>query len=284
MFYTIENDFLTAQINDAGAELHSLVRKSDGFEYIWQGDPAVWYGQAPVLFPIIGRLLDDKYRYNGTEYAMQKHGFARKRTFEVVSCARNEAVFLLQSDDATRACYPFEFELYVKFELLGKTLRATHTVVNRTDGEMYFSVGGHPAFNCAIGDTLSFDKPETLSTQTIDEDSIRLAETTPVLENECDIVITKDLFLLDALILSGIRSSAVTLRHADNAHAVRFTFGDVPYLGIWAKPGAPYVCIEPWCGVNDDRRVRADLSEKDAIQRLPQGGIFDLVYSVEVLE
>ena len=284
MYYTIENDFLVAQINDAGAELHSLVRKSDGFEYIWQGDPAVWYGQAPVLFPIIGRLLDDKYRFRGKEYAMQKHGFARKRTFEVVSCAGNEAVFLLRSDDATRVSYPFEFELYVKFELLGKTLRATHTVVNCTDGEIYFSLGGHPAFNCAIGDVLSFDKPESLDTETIDDDSIRLAEKTPVLRDARDIVITKDIFNRDALILSGIRSRAVTLRHADHAHEIRFTFGDVPYLGIWAKPGAPYVCIEPWCGVNDDRRMRDDLSEKDAIQRLPQGGIFDLVYTVDVLD
>lgn len=284
MFYTIQNDFLTAQINDAGAELHSLVRNSDGFEYIWQGDPAVWYGQAPVLFPIIGRLLDDKYRFNGTEYAMKKHGFARKRTFTVVSCERNEAVFLLQSDESTRACYPFEFDLYVKFELLGKTLRATHTVVNRTSGEMYFSLGGHPAFNCELGDVLSFDRPETLSTETIDDDSFRLPERTPVLDNASDITITAHLFDHDALILSGIRSRAVTLRHAEPGHDVRFIFGDVPYLGIWAKPGAPYVCLEPWCGVNDDRRARDDLSEKDAIQRLPEGGIFDLVYTVDVLD
>ena len=284
MYYTIENDYLIAQINDMGAELHSLVRKSDGFEYIWQGDPSVWYGQAPVLFPIIGRLLDDQYRYNGIEYTMPKHGIARKRTFDVVSCAHNEAVFLLKSDDATRENYPFDFELYVKFELLGKTLRATHTVVNCTDGEMYFSIGGHPGFNCAIGDVLSFDRPETLDTETIDADSLRLPEKAPVLRDARDIVITKDIFINDALILSGIRSHAITLHHADHAHEIRFTFGDVPYLGIWAKPGAPYVCLEPWCGVNDDRRYRDDLSEKDAIQRLPQGGIYDLVYTVDVLD
>lgn len=283
MFYTIENDYLTAQINDAGAELHSLVNKENGVEYLWQGNPDIWYGQSPVLFPFIGRLLDDKYRYNGKEYTMQKHGFARKRTFEVVSCEKNEAVFVLRSDDTTRPDYPFEFELYVKFTLVGKVLRATHTVVNKTDGEMYFSLGGHPGFNCAIGDYLEFDLPETLDTETIDSDSIRIAEKTPVLRGEKRITITEDIFKNDALILSGIRSKAVTLRSDKHERAVRFTFGDVPFLGIWAKPGAPYVCIEPWCGVNDDRNARADVSEKEGIVRLPKGGVFDLVYTAEII-
>lgn len=283
MFYTIENDYLTAQINDAGAELHSIVNKENGVEYLWQGNPDIWYGQSPVLFPFIGRLLDDKYRYNGKEYTMQKHGFARKRTFEVVSCEKNEAVFVLRSDDTTRPDYPFEFELYVKFTLVGKVLRATHTVVNQTDGEMYFSLGGHPGFNCAMGDYLEFDLPETLDTETIDSESIRIAEKTPVLRNEKRITITEDIFKNDALILSGIRSKAVTLRSDKHDRAVRFTFGDVPFLGIWAKPGAPYVCIEPWCGVNDDRNKRADVSEKEGIVRLPKGGVFDLVYTAEII-
>ena len=283
MFYTIENDYLTVQINDAGAELHSIVNKENGVEYLWQGNPDIWYGQSPVLFPFIGRLLDDKYRYNGKEYTMQKHGFARKRTFESVSCAGSEAVFVLRSDDTTRPSYPFEFELYVKFILKGKTLQATHTVVNKTDGEMYFSLGGHPGFNCAIGDYLEFDQPETLDTETIDADSIRIAEKTPVLRGEKRITITEDIFNNDALILSGIRSKAVTLRSDKHDRAVRFTFGDVPFLGIWAKPGAPYVCIEPWCGVNDDRNVRTDVSEKEGIVRLPKGGVFDLVYTAEII-
>ena len=104
-----------------------------------------------------------------------------------------------------------------------------------------------------------------------------------MLQNEKEIEITAHIFDRDALIFSRIRSRAVTLRRAAPSCDVRFTFGDVPYLGIWAKPGAPYVCIEPWCGVNDDRRERDDLSEKDAILRLPEGGIFDLVYTAEIL-
>ena len=282
MIRTIENDYLRAQIADDGAQLHSLIGKADDYEYLWQGDPAVWYGQAPVLFPIIGRLLDDRYRYNGKTYTMQKHGFARKRTFECVSCARNEALFVLKSDESTLEMYPFRFEFYVRYELLGNTLRATHTVVNRDDKDMFFSLGGHPGFNCAIGDYLEFDEPETLDTRTIDAESILIPERTPVLRGEKRIVLTEHLFDHDALILSGMRSRSVTLRSDSHAHAVRFTFGDVPFLGIWAKPGAPYVCLEPWCGINDDRERKADISQKEGIVRLPAGDLFDLVYTAQI--
>ena len=283
MLYTIENDYLRAQIKDDGAELHSLYGKQQQYEYLWQGDPAVWYGQAPVLFPIIGRLLNDQYRYGGKTYVMQKHGFARKRTFSVVSCAHNEALFLLKSDDATREMYPFEFELYVRFELLGNSLRATHTVVNRDDKEIFFSLGGHPGFNCAIGARLEFDEPETLNTRSVDvNDALLLPERKPVLQNEKSITITEHIFDQDALILSGMRSRAVTLVSDAHPRRVRFTFGDVPNLGIWAKPGAPYVCIEPWCGLNDDHTPRNDISEKEAIIRLPAGDMFDLVYTAEI--
>ena len=177
--------------------------------------------------------MDDKYRYNGKEYTMKKHGFARKMKFDVVSCERNTAVFVLKSNEETLKQYPFEFELYVKFELLGKTLCATHTVVNKTDGEMYFSIGGHPGFNCEMGDWLEFDKNETLSTETIGlDDALRLEEKTPVLKDENKIVITEDIFNNDALILSGIKSKAVTLRSNNHDRTVRFTFGEIPYLGI----------------------------------------------------
>ncbi|MCR5484298.1 MAG: aldose 1-epimerase family protein [Clostridiales bacterium] len=281
MFYKIENEFLTAEINDKGAELHSLKDKKSGYEYIWYGKTEIWYGQAPILFPIIGRLLDDKYRYNGTEYDMAKHGFARKMTFKALSAEKNKAVFLLESDETTLKSYPFKFKLYAEFELCGRVLKASHKVVNMNDGEMYFSLGGHPGFNCEIGDCIVFDEKETLSTETIDADSIRLSEKTPVLNDESSIEITKDIFSNDALILSGIKSKALTLKNK-NGHSVHFTFGDVPYLGIWAKPGAPYVCIEPWCGVNDDRRKRDDISEKDGIVRLNEGETFDLTYTAEV--
>ncbi len=279
MFYKIENDFLTCEIDDMGAQLHSLVLKENGKEYIWQGNPDIWYGQAPVLFPVIGQLIDDKFRYNGVEYTMPKHGLARKLLFNVKECEGSKAVFSLESDENTLKSYPFDFELLVAFELKGKSLVNTMTVVNKTNGDMYFSIGAHPGFNCSIGDVIEFEQPETLVTERIDSDNLLIPEKFPVVENSKEIVITEDVFKKDALILSGIKSKKLTIK---GENEIEFTFGDCPVLGIWAKPGAPYVCIEPWYGINDDRDVKDDISKKREIQHLAEGGVFGFSWVAEI--
>lgn len=279
MYYKIENEFLTCQIDDMGAQLHSLKLKENGKEYIWQGNPDIWYGQAPVLFPIIGQLINDKYYYNGTEYTMPKHGLARKLLFKVKECEGAKAVFSLESDESTLKSYPFDFEYLVSFELKGKSLVNTMTVINKTKGEMYFSVGAHPAFNCKVGDIIEFEKPETLATERIDKENLIIPEKFPLIENSKEIEITKEIFEADALILSDIQSEKLTIK---GENEVEFTFGECPFLGIWAKPGAPYVCIEPWYGVNDGREVKSDISEKRGIQHLGEGEIFEFSWIAEI--
>ena len=279
MYYKIENSFLTCEIDDMGAQLHSLKLKENGKEYIWQGNPDIWYGQAPVLFPVIGQLINDKYFYNGKEYTMPKHGLARKLLFTVKECEGAKAVFSLESDENTLKSYPFEFEYLVTFELKEKALVNTMTVINKTKGEMYFSVGAHPAFNCSVGDVIEFEKPETLSTERIDKDNLIIPEKFPLIENSKEIEITKEIFEPDALILSDIQSEKLTIK---GENEVEFTFGKCPFLGIWAKPGAPYVCIEPWYGVNDGREVKSDISEKRGIQRLNEGETFEFSWTAEI--
>ena len=279
MFYKIENEFFTCEIDDMGAQLHSLKSKENGTEYIWQGNPDIWYGQAPVLFPIIGQLINDKYFYNGVEYTMPKHGLARKLLFSVKECEGAKAVFSLESDDNTLKAYPFDFEYLVTFELKGKALVNTMTVVNKTDGEMYFSVGAHPAFNCKVGDIIEFEQAETLATERIDKENLIIPEKFPFIENSKEFEITKEIFEPDALILSDIKSEKLTIK---GENTVEFTFGKCPFLGIWAKPGAPYVCIEPWYGVNDGREVKADISEKRGIQRLDKGETFEFSWTAEI--
>ncbi|MGN0546845.1 MAG: aldose 1-epimerase family protein [Acutalibacteraceae bacterium] len=279
MYYKIENEFLTCEIDDMGAQLHSLRLKENGKEYIWQGNPEIWYGQAPVLFPIIGQLIGDKYRYNGKEYTMPKHGLARKLPFAVKECGGAKAVFSLESDENTLKSYPFEFELLVIFELCGKSLVNTMTVINKTDGEMYFSIGAHPGFNCKVGDIIEFEKPETLSTERIDKENLIIPEKFPLIENSREIEITKEIFEPDALILSGMKSEKLRIK---GENEIEFTFGKCPFLGIWAKPGAPYVCLEPWYGVNDGREVKNDISEKRGIQKLEKGGEFSFSWTAEI--
>ena len=282
MLYTIENDYLTAQIDDMGAQLHSMKSKEDEKEYIWQGNPAIWYGQAPVLFPVIGQLLDDKFRYDGAEYPMAKHGFARKTPFEAADVEGARAVFLLKSSDETKAMFPFDFELEVCFELVGRALKVTHTVTNTDDKTMYFSLGAHPGFNCEIGDYLEFEESEEgAEVEKIDKENIIIGRKFSVdLVDGNKLYLTPDLFNDDALIFSDLNSSVVTLHGQDRT--VRFDFGDAPFLGVWAKPNAPYVCLEPWYGVNDDRIRYGDISQKRGIQSLEPDESFDLVWIAEV--
>ncbi len=281
MFYKIENEFLTCEIDDMGAQLHSLVSKENGKEYIWYGKTEIWYGQAPVLFPIIGQLINDKFLYNGNEYTMPKHGIARKLPFNVKECSDAKAVFSLESDENTLKGYPFDFELLLTFELCGKSLVNTMTVINKTDGDMYFSIGAHPGFNCNIGDVIEFEYPETLETERIDSENLLIPEKFPVIENSREIEITEDVFKKDALILSGIKSEKLRIK---GENEIEFTFGKCPVLGIWAKPGAPYVCIEPWYGINDGREVVDDFSKKREIQHLDKGETFEYAWKVEIIK
>lgn len=281
MIHTIENEYLRVSAEDDGAQLKSIVLKSSGKEFLWQGDPSVWYGRAPVLFPVIGQLLDSKYRYGGKEYEMPKHGFARHSVFSLKENGGKSMTFSLTSSDKTRECYPFEFELLITYAVDGSSLRCTSTVINKTDGEMYFSIGAHPGFNCKIGDAIEFEKPEELRTLRIDKASILMDETFHVeLENSQTLRLTEHIFDEDALILKGLNSESLKLISGDRT--IKFTFGKAPYLGIWAKPNAPYVCLEPWYGVNDNYDRKDSICEKCGIMKLGCGETFAFDWVAEL--
>ena len=282
MIHYIENEYVKAGIKTTGAELTSFISKENNFEYLWQGNPDVWYGQSPVLFPIIGRVLDDVYYLNGKEYTMPKHGLFRKREAELVEKTETSVTFMETADDETRNIFPFEFKVYVKFELVGRKLICTFKVVNESDETMYFSIGGHPGFNCEINDYIIFEKNETLETVAIDTECLRTGATIPVLNDSNKLVITKDIFNDDALIFSNMKSSYITLASDNHSRTVKFDFSDCSYLGIWAKPGAPYVCIEPWWGVNDSHERKTDISLKDAIIALESDKEFECYWSAEI--
>lgn len=283
MIYYAENENFIVGVKEMGAELTSLKSKKNGVEYIWDGNVDVWYGQSPILFPIIGRLLDDKYRYDGKEYTMAKHGIVRKKPFRLESKTADTLVFCQSSDEDSLKSYPFEFDLFVEFKLTENGLSVTHTVVNKDKKIMYYSFGAHPAFNCEIGDYLEFSENEELLTERIDHESILIEEKFPVDLGGKKLVITKDIFNDDALILSGYKSKAVTLKSSNHNRTIKFNF-DSPLLGIWAKPGASYVCIEPWWGVNDNYDKKADISEKRAIMSLSSKNSASFNWNIEICE
>ncbi len=283
MIYSIENKDFSLAVKEMGAELNSFKSKKTGFEFIWDGNTDYWYGQSPILFPIIGRLLDDKYRLDGKEYTMPKHGIVRKKPFKLIE-QTDVSLKFIQSDDAeSLEAYPYHFDLVVEFKITENGLSVTHNVVNKNDTVMYYSFGAHPAFNCEIGDYLEFSENEELLTERIDHESILIEEKFPVDLDGKKLTITENIFKDDALILSGYNSKCVSLKSNNHNRVVKFNF-DSPLLGIWAKPGAPYVCIEPWWGVNDNYDKKDDLSQKRGIMSLTPNEEKSFNWNIEICE
>ncbi len=202
MIFTIENGVACAGIKQYGAELTSFKSKETGTEYLWQSFPEIWYGQSPILFPIVGTLLDNKYRVDGKEYELFRHGIARKRDFELKEQGKDYVILTQKYNEDTLKVYPYKYVLDIEFRLDGTKLTATHTVKNEGEGDMYFSIGGHPGFNCKIGDVLEFEKevPDVVA-ELIDPESILYDEKFPSPINGKIFTISQNIFDKDAHIL-----------------------------------------------------------------------------------
>ena len=279
---TIKNEFLTVTVNSMGAELSSIRDNQTGKEYLWQGNPAVWNGQAPLLFPITGRLLNDSYTFNGKKYSLPKHGFARKSEFTLLRSKPNQAVFGLFDNEKTLESYPFHFFLGAEYRLDGKTLRVKHTVQNKGNSPMYFSFGAHPAFNITVGDRVVLSEKERLTTLLTNAYGYVTGEKT-IADYDHTLVIDEHIFDADALFFPGLNSTSAKIVTAEGKEVLKMTYGKVPYLGLWAKPGAPYVCIEPWFGICDSENVSGKLTEKPAIMSLKPQEEFIFSYDITIL-
>lgn len=234
-------------------------------ELLWQGDPSVWAGQAPILFPVIGVQSHDAIRVDGASYPHPKHGFFRKRVCSVRRHVDHEIVFELRFDAETLAQYPFEFAFRVGYSLDGNTLTHTFEVENTGNRPMPFHLGGHPAFQLFGESFLEFDESETASIYGVAPSGLLTPDSKPYLNGESRIRITPTTFVPDALVFKSLRSTGVELGFGKSGKRIRVDYADFPYLGIWAKPGAPYVCIEPWIGCADTVGQDVDFAQKEAV-------------------
>ncbi|MGI6173105.1 MAG: aldose 1-epimerase family protein [Christensenellales bacterium] len=269
MLYTLQNGELSCVLSTVGAELQSL--KRGDAEYLWQGDPNIWKGRSPILFPFVGKLKEDAYTHGGTRYSMRKHGFASRSEFAAKEVTENRAVFILTNEHLSD--YPFPCTLEVDFRLEWDCLSVVHRVTNNGAEEMFFSLGAHPGFCCEMGDVLFFPEDDVLSAHRLTEEMLLSEAPVETAVNGHRLVITEDVFRKDALIFQGIRSDSVTLL-CKGAPRITVEFGSAPCLGVWAKPKAPYVCIEPWYGCDDKGSATGILSQKEHIQRLGSGQCF----------
>ena len=293
--YSLENDQCRVRINSHGAELTSFQRRDlDDLEYIWQADPAQWGRHAPLLFPLVGRLPEDSYLYEGQRYSLPQHGFARDQEFLLIRHDAASLTFQLMAGAASRAGYPFEFDLRVRYELHGTTLSVGWQVRNPAAAphELLFSIGAHPAFRCPLlpGEAFedyffAFDHPVVLPRHLL-QGGLRAGQTQPVpLANHgTELPLTGALFADDALVFSHYDFTRLTLRSHRSARAVRLRFDGFPYLGLWTKSAqAGFVCIEPWHGVASPVGAVSELADKEGIMTLAPSQEFHAAYTIEVL-
>jgi galactose mutarotase-like enzyme len=277
---------LRAQIDPLGAQLSTL-QDREGHDLLWNGDPAVWAGRAPLLFPIVGELAGGRYRIGSAEYRLPRHGFARRRQFSLITSTSGEAVFRLTADEATLQVYPFRFELDVRFSLQGAALTVITCIRNLGTGQLLASFGYHPALRWPLpsGGTraehfIEFEADESAPVRRLDGNGLLTPVRHPTPVSGRRLALADDLFVGDALIFDALRSRSVTYGAGSGAPRIRVSYGDAPYLGVWTKPGAGFICIEPWHGIADPEGFSGEFGAKPGVfavaagsQRLVEMGI-----------
>ncbi len=282
---TIKNGNLVANFNELGAELKSL--KMGETEYIWKGDEKFWASSCPVLFPICSGLIDDTYFIDGKEYRMNKHGFAKKSVFAVEDKSENAVTFLLTDSAETKKVYPFSFEFRIRYTLSETKLSVEYSVKNTNEDEMFFSVGAHEGYSCPEGIEdydIIFDKKETLVNTVLTGPNTLGYEEFTVLENSDTFPLSYKYFDDDALVFQSIKSDSVTLKNRKTDRAIKVTFKGFPYLLLWTKPNAPYICIEPWCGISDRDGCDQNFKTKQGIEHILPGDTFIRVHTLEIIK
>jgi galactose mutarotase-like enzyme len=287
MTVTIRCAGLAATIDPHGAELVSL-RDAEGRELMTDADPAFWTGHAPLLFPVVGKPAGETIRVDGRAYPMKQHGFARRRDFALVAEAADRVTFRLVDDAETRAAYPFAFRLDVTYALAGATLTIAVTIANPADTPLPASFGFHPAFawplpygapRAAHRIVFAADEPEPL--RRLAADGTVAPDPRPSPLDGRTLALDDALFEEDALVWDAIRSRSVRYG-APGTPQLDIAF-DAPMLGVWTKPGARFVCIEPWHGLADPEGYAGAFADKPGVFTVAPGGEKRIVMTVSLL-
>ena len=286
---TLENEFLKVAIDSKGAQLTSLINKQTGTEQMWQANPDVWGYYAPNLFPIVGGLLNNELHVEGQTYPMNRHGFARTSEFIVLESDESHAGFSLPNSEKTLAVYPYKFDFQVLYTLIDNALRVTYKLINRDHKPVFFSVGGHPAFNVPFnaGESyedyyVEFEAQETLQTHQLNKEGLFNGETHPIQTRNNRLYLTRELFAGDALVFKDLKSRMVTIKSDKHHQTLSVEFPHFNYLGLWSKPGADFLCVEPWLGCADSADVPKDITVKENIQKVTVGHVFEASFFIAI--
>ncbi|MBR6646041.1 MAG: aldose 1-epimerase family protein [Clostridia bacterium] len=281
----IKNDKLTVGINTLGSEL-MYINGEKGTEFLWNGDEKVWTHRAPVLFPICGGLKKDTYNFDGNSFMMKKLGFAEDSEFSGELITDTKAEFVLISNEVTKSVYPFDFKLTIVFELIENKLKVSNVVENLSDGDMFFSIGAHEGYSCPEGIEeyeIQFDDEQTLDSfiltgNLLENDSIK------IIENSKKLPLKYEYFEVDALVFKNIKFNKVALAYKDGKKKVAVEFDQAKYFLLWTKPNANYICLEPWCGVQDIVGSDYNLENKEGIIKLEKNKSYSFTHTIECFE
>jgi galactose mutarotase-like enzyme len=285
---SLASEGLSAEINPVGAQLSTLM-DAEGRDLLWDGNPAIWAGRAPLLFPIVGALNGGSYRLGEVRYQLSRHGFARGSRFAVIASEPTRATFRLSADEASRRVYPFEFELDVEFQLRGATLNIESRISNNGDTLMPASLGYHPAFRWPLpygqsraAHYIDFECDEPAPARRLNGEGLLAPEqmTTPIVNRR--LMLDDGLFRNDAIIFDSLSSRHLTYG-AHQGPRIHVSYPDSPFLGVWTKPGADFICIEPWNGIADPQGFTGEFADKPGVFRVEPGAHASIKIAISLL-
>ena len=291
MLYCLENEFIAVKIKGTGAELCSYYDKQKQREIIWQADPSHWKRHAPILFPIVGKVNENKYRLENETFTLNQHGFARDQEFSIVEQSNSSITLINTSSKTTKEIFPFDYTLKVVFSILEKELKVTYTVENNSSQKMYFCIGAHPGFNCPFDKSsnfsdyeLEFEKTECSDRLLLNDGGFRTGKRAKEWLCSNTIKLNEELFNQDALIFDDLKSTYLTIgsKKKNLNERVKIGWFNYPHMGIW-KPlnNAPFICIEPWNGMADEANLNQDFKNKYGVIHLESGNYFECFYTIE---
>lgn len=283
----LENTLYEVTFTLKGAETQSFTNKATGIQYMWQGDEAYWTGKNPTLFPIVSNTYTKEYQIDGKTYALKNHGFIRVSEFTCIEQTNDRIVFELCDNEETRLVYPFSFCFHTIYELSDSGLCVRYEIQNMGKVDMPFSFGLHPGFRCPLVDgerfedyQIIFDQEEQLSQWVMDESAAKGVRIQPYQGKS--IPLSYELMeAYQTLIYTGMKSNYVTLQGKE--HGVRMSIAGYPILAFWtAKPGAPYLCIEPWHGYGDFYDCKEAFYDREGTMILSADKLYTTAYTIAI--
>ncbi len=287
----LKNEFLKVELHPKGAEIISITGMQDGLNYMWRRDPIQWANSAPILFPIVGAVRNDQYTIDGKTYHMTQHGFARHTEFKTDQKSETQVTFTLESNDEIKKQYPYLFALNVTYTLETNKLHCEISIKNTDSKEIYFQVGGHPAFACPLLDNessndyyIEFSDNENKGRKIIDVAKRGMSRNVePFFENERRFFVRQDLFSRDAIVLQDFVSKSISLKSLNHNKSLVFYMNGFDHVGIWAaKHVGGLIAIEPWVGHADYVDFEGDFKDKQSCVQLQPDQHFDCDFAIEI--